>query len=135
MEKCYVIKDSNGQFGGSISIYVDLKEWCYTSEKCPIWVSTIKENVQNKVNKLNELNTLAEFPNLSWEVMEITEKQHLDMRQQLHEEHKDCHPSIIDYYNMSVELKSVEKGTLTKSRKLVNEIYKKYKLLKKNRVA
>lgn len=142
MEKIFCVKDSNGRFEGSISIYSTSLvktgdwEWAYSSHTYPMSGSLIKENAELKVMKLRELNSLVGYE-LNWEVVEITEDEYSELQKLQNQ--KDIEMGISRFlsyhYNSSVEWNKVKKGCVGKNRKAVKDIYKKYKSLMKKMVA
>lgn len=136
MEKIYCVKDSNGRFEGNIKICsmeekLDWK-WAYISDEFAISGNLVKENAELKVMKLRELNTIAEY-DLTWEVVEVSEKEYLENLDKLQKRNLDLGRDILSsyHYNLSVEWKEIKKGCIGKHRTLVKDIYKKYKLLMK----
>jgi len=126
MGNIFIIKDSNGCSEGRIKI-CSMEEksdwkWAYISDEFAISGNLIRENAELKVMKLRELNAISNFDNLTWEVIEVSEKEHLD----------NIHLSYD--YNLSVEWKDVKKGCIGKSRKSVKDIYRKYDGLMKKMV-
>jgi hypothetical protein len=127
MEKvnCYCIKDSNGRFGGKLNIYSNSitgrgdYKWSYYSSHYPTtWYEGSKVNLETEISKLRELNALAEFE-LDWEVVEFDNRESII---ELSLKSKD-----LGYDYSSVVTKNIAKNCIGKHRKMVKDIYKKYK--------
>lgn len=141
--KAYVIKDTNGQYSGKISIYSNNLEtgrgdyvWDYFSTIYPHTWNTFKENVELKIQELRELNSLAGY-DVDWEVVEFTNQELMDLLTEQYQKDKELGRNhlLSFHYNFHHDLKDVQKGCVTKHRKLVRDIYKKYKLMPKKQVA
>jgi len=136
MEKVYCVKDSNGRFGAKLGIYSNSMtkrnsdwKWDYYSTEIPMTVIINgREDVELKIQKLRELNLLAKY-DLTFEVVEFTHEQWEVMIDNYHKKYmalgKD-HMSV-QHYTSSVVIKDIEKGCICKHRKLVRDIYRKYK--------
>jgi len=140
MEKIYCVKDSNGRFEGKIKI-CSMEEksdwkWTYISDEFAISGNLVKENAELKVMKLRELNAISKYDNLDWEVVELSEKEHLDNLAKLQKRNLDLGRDILSLYlyNYSVEWKDVKKGCIGLHRKMVKDIYKKYDGLMKKMI-
>lgn len=124
-EKHFVIKDSEGRVNGEITICKDqdTKEtkWEYYSNVKPTYCGLFKRNVELKLQRLQELNTLAGF-DLTFSIVEINPTEMIP---------SNTAPST----NFSIQYRDIPKGKLTATRKAVNDIYKKYKLMPKERIA
>lgn len=139
MENIYCIKDSNGSFEGRIYISTFSEEkgnpdwkWDYVTDKYPQSGNLTRENVLFKIEKLRELNLLAEFGNgLDWEIVEFTDQEWTDLigiqLKKNDESGRDW--TLNRSYNTSVESKDVKRGCIGKTRKLVKDIFKKYKYM------
>jgi hypothetical protein len=130
-EKIYVIRDNQGRYNCSLNIYANSDngksdfKWDYFSRTYPTTGNIFRENVELNIMRLQELNELAGY-DLTWEVVELTEEESLKL----------CMKSFeLGHKNSSIEMKEIKKGCIGKHRKLVREIYKKYKFMKKTKVA
>lgn len=132
MEKVYCVKDSNGRFGGKLGIYSNSMtkrnadwKWDYYSTEIP---QTVNGNIELKIQKLEELNALAKY-DLTWEIVEMTEDQWMVMIKDCQEKYMAMGKDrmMVSHYISSIVMKDIEKGCICKHRKMVNEIYKRYK--------
>ncbi|EHQ90199.1 hypothetical protein [Desulfosporosinus youngiae] len=125
MEKNFVIIDSEGRFNGGIIIYKDINSketsFEYYSNKQPIRSNMFEYNAKIELQRLQELNNLAGY-DLTFEVTEI----HLE---------KMIPGNTAPSSNFSIKSIPIPKGKLTATRKAVNDIYKKYKSMAKERIA
>lgn len=122
LEKCYVIKDSNGRFEGSLSIGSNNIEtsrgnwkWDYFSEAFPTSWNLSRENTEIKLNRLKELNELARY-NLTWEIVEFTEQEIFGLAQK---------GLSLRFNNSSIVTKEIKHGCISKHRKAVKDICNK----------
>jgi len=136
MEKVYCIKDTNGRFGGKLGIYSNSMtkrnsdwKWDYYSTEIPMTVIINgKEDVKRKIQKLRELNLLAKY-DLEWEVVELTQTQWMDIIEDCHQKYMamGIDPMLVSHYTSSIVMKEIEKGCIGKHRRVVRDIYRKYK--------
>lgn len=128
-EKVYIIKDSEGRYNGGLNICANSwngrgnYKWDYFSQTYPNRGNAIKENTELDLKRLQELNELAEYE-LTWEVVELIWEEIFELK----EIQRLKNPSSS---NMKTQQKEIKKGHIGKHRKLVREIYKKYKPLNK----
>lgn len=142
MSNWFVIKDSNGRFEGHIGIISNSEtgrgdyEWDYLSKTYPTSGNLFRENIELEMSKTKEINALACY-NLTWEIVELTHSEIRDLRQQnlLKDKELGISEFISDCDNLSIEPKEIPWGFVGKYRKAVNDIYKKYKMMKKRRIA
>jgi len=135
-EMIYCVKDSNGRFGGKLGIYSNNMEtgrgdykWDYYSTEIPQTVVVNgRESVELKIKKLRELNSLAKF-DLIFEIVEFTHEQWEVMIDNCHKKYValGVDPMMVSHYTSSIVMKDVQEKCVTKHRKMVNEIYKRYK--------
>lgn len=141
-EKFYCVKDSNGHFNAKISIYSNNLEtgkgdyvWDYFFTTYPYTWNASKEKVELKIQKLRELNSLAGY-DVDWEVAEFTNKEIRNLLTEQHQKDEELGRNhlLAFHYNFHHELKDVQKGCVTKYRKMVRDIYKKYEFMPKKQV-
>jgi len=139
MTKAYVIKDSNGNYGGKLNIFSNAEngrgdyKWSYYSTPYPFsWFECECDNcdeinleLQNAISKLRELNLLAGF-DLDWTVEEFNSRE--DMMD-LFVRGRGWGCGSRDSF---VVVKDVKKGCSGSSRKMLREIRKKYKEMSKD---
>jgi len=140
MEKIYCIKDSNGRYGGKLGIFSNSMtkrnsdwKWDYYSTEVPM---VVNGNLELKIQKLQELNSLAKY-DLAWEIVELTEDQWHEMVENCHQKYMAMGKDrmIVSHYISSIVMKDIEKKCICKHRKMVDEIYKRYKKMAKKQVA
>lgn len=129
-EHCYVIRDSQGRYNGSLFMnYKDLDSkdlvWSYFSYAFPTSCNGFKENAEIDLAIIKAINELAGF-GLTFEIVELTHDEIRNLRSDYLSNNKERHYSLVD--------KKIQKGTITKSKKAIHEIYKSYKG-KKRRIA
>ena len=134
MTKAYVIKDSNGNYGGKLNIFSNSitgrgdYKWSYYSTYNPMsWFECECDNcdeinleLQNEISKLREINLLAEF-DLDWMVEEF------DSREDIVESFLKGRDLGCGSRDSFVVVKDVKVGCVGSSRKMLREIRKKYK--------
>lgn len=137
MKNLYCIRDSKGRYNGHLNINSNSMvkrnsdwKWEYISLTYPMSGNLIRENVELKIMRLRELNSLAEYP-LDWEVIDFTEQELLGIYKENIQKDKELGRScLLSYhYNTNVETKEIKKDCIGQYRKLVDEIYKKYKYI------
>ena len=135
MTKAYVIKDSNGNYGGKLNIFSNNMntgrgdyQWSYYSTYSPIsWFECDCDNcdeinleLQNEISKLREINLLAGF-DLDWMVVEF------DSREDVVESFVRGRDLSCGSDDSFVVVKEIERGCVGSSRKMLRDIRKKYK--------
>jgi len=135
MTKAYVIKDTNGNYGGKLNIFSNNMKtgrgdykWSYYSTVYPMsWFEDECDNcdeinleLQNEISELREINLLAEF-DLNWMVEEF------DSREDIVESFVRGRDSGFGSRDSFVVVKDIKKGCVGSSRKMLREIRKKYK--------
>jgi len=134
MTKAYIIKDTNGNYGGHLNIFSNSEngrgdyKWSYYSTQYPFsWFECecgdcdeINLELQNEINKLREINLLAGF-DLDWMVEEFYSRKDVV---ELFVRGRDLGCGSDD---SSVVVKDIERGCSGYSRKMLREIRKKYK--------
>jgi len=140
MTKAYVIKDTDGNYGGKLNIFSNAEngrgdyKWYYYSTYNPMsWFEGNCDNcdevnlrLQNEISKLKEINLLAEY-DLDWMIEEF-----------------DSREDAVESFVMGVDLgcgscdsfvvvKEIERGCSGSSRKMLREIRKKYKGMSKDK--
>ena len=134
MTKAYVIKDSNGNYGGKLNIFSNAEngrgdyKWSYYSTLYPFsWFEfececgncgKINLELQNEISKLREINLLAGF-DLDWMVEEFESRE--DMIE-LFVRGRDSGCGSRDSF---VVVKDIKKGCVGLHRRMVREIRKK----------
>jgi len=134
MNKAYVIKDTNGNFGGKLNIFSNSitgrgdYKWSYYSTLYPFsWFECECDNcdeinleLQNEISKLREINLLAGF-DLDWMVVEF-------------ESREDAVESFVRGRDLGcgscdsfVVVKDIERGRVGLHRRMIRDIRKKYK--------
>jgi hypothetical protein len=94
-------------------------KWCYYSTYNPMtWYEGAKTNLETEILKLRELNSLAGFE-LDWEIVEFDSRESI---MELFLKSKD-----LGHSNSSIITKDIAKGCIGKHRKMVRDIYRKYK--------
>ena len=141
MIKAYCIKDTNGNYGGKLNIFSNNMKtgrgdykWYYYSTYSPMsWFECECDNcdeinleLQNEISKLREINLLAGF-DLDWMVEEF-------------ESREDVVESFVRGRDLGygssdsfVVIKSIKKGCVGSSRKMLREIRDKYKRMDKDK--
>jgi len=134
MIKAYVIKDTNGNYGGHLNIFSNAEngrgdyKWSYYSTSYPFsWFECECDNcgkinleLQNEISELRKINLLAEF-DLDWMIEEFNGRE--DMME-LFVRGRDSGCGSRD---SSVVVKDIKKGCVGLHRKMVRDIRKKYK--------
>jgi len=135
MVKAYVIKDTNGNYGGKLNIFSNNMKtgrgdykWYYYSTLYPMsWFECDCDNcdeinleLQNEISKLREINLLVGFY-LDWMVVEF-------------ESREDVVESFVRGRDLGygsddsfVVVKGIERGCVGSSRRTLRDIRKKYK--------
>lgn len=113
----YLIKDNNGYFPWylGLSLKEDGKEvcWDYVAFRNADHWHGDKNQAVSQIKKLEELNSIAGFEGLTWELVCAN---------------PDDFPCDRDPKSLILE-QDIPKGSLTKTRKAVKEICKKYKTI------
>jgi len=139
MTKAYVIKDSNGNYGGHLNIFSNAEtgrgdyKWSYYSTPYPFcWFEGECDNcgkinleLQNVISELREINLLAGF-DLEWMVEEF------ESREDVVELFVRGRDSGFGSRDSFVVVKDVKRGCVGRYRKGVKEIRKKYKMMSKD---
>ena len=135
MTKAYVIKDTNGNYGGKLNIFSNNMKtgrgdykWYYYSTYNPMsWFEDDCDNcdeinleLQSEISKLREINLLAGF-DLDWMVVEF------DSREDMMELFVRGRDSGCGSRDSFVVVKDVKRGCVGSSRRMLREIRKKYK--------
>ena len=137
MTKAYVIKDTNGNYGGKLNIFSNAEngradyKWSYYSTPYPFsWFECECDNcdnfgkinleLQNEISKLREINLLAGF-DLDWMVEEFYSRE--DMIE-LFVRGRDLGCGSRD---SSVVVKEIERGCSGLHRRMIRDIRKRYK--------
>jgi len=133
MTKAYVIKDTDGNYGGKLNIFSNAEngradyKWSYYSTSYPFsWFECDCDNcdeinleLQNVISELREINLLAGF-DLDWMVVEFESRE--DMIE-LFVRGRDLGCGSRDSF---VVVKDIKKGCVGSSRRMLKEIRKKY---------
>ena len=140
MIKAYVIKDSNGNYGGKLNIFSNAEngrgdyKWSYYSTSYPFsWFECECDNcgkinleLQNEISKLREINLLAGF-DLDWMVVEF-------------ESREDAVESFVRGRDLGcgscdsfVVVKDIKKGCVGLHRRMLRDVRKKYKGIEKGK--
>ena len=137
MTKAYVIKDTDGNYGGHLNIFSNNMntgrgdyKWSYYSTYNPMsWFECdcdeIYLELQNEISELRELNLLAGF-DLDWTIEEF------DSREDIVESFvrgRDLGCGICD---SSVVVKGVKKGCIGLHRRMLRDIRNEYKGISKD---
>jgi len=133
MTKAYVIKDTNGNYGGKLNIFSNAEtgrgnyKWSYYSTIYPFsWLECecncdeINLELQNEIRKLREINLLAGF-DLDWMVEEFYSRE--DMIE-LFVRGRDSGYGSRDSF---VVVKDIKKGCVGLHRRMLRDIRNKYK--------
>ena len=143
MTKAYVIKDSNGNYGGKLNIFSNAEngrgdyKWSYYSTLYPFsWFECefecdncdeINLELQNEISKLREINLLAEY-DLDWMIEEFESREDM-MELFVRGRDLGCGGENDSF----VIVKDVKKGCVGSSRKLLREIRDRYKRIDKDK--
>jgi len=139
MTKAYVIKDTNGNYGGKLNIFSNAEngrgdyKWSYYSTSYPFsWFECECDNcnkinleLQNAISELREINLLAGF-DLEWEVVEFYSREEVV---ELFVKGRDLGCGGNDSF---VVIKDIERVCSGSSRRIIREIRKKYKEMSKD---
>jgi len=140
MTKAYVIKDTNGNYGGKLNIFSNSitgrgdYKWSYYSTFYPFsWFECDCDNcdeinldLQNEISKLREINLLAGY-DLNWMVEEF------ESREDVVESFVRGRDLGFGSRDSSVAVKDIKRGCSCSSRKMLREIRNKYKEIGKDR--
>lgn len=126
----WVVRDNQGRYNGSVFMGrkdLDSKEqvWSYFSYAFPTSWNMFRENAEIDLAIIKAINELAGF-NLTFKVVELTEDEIRNLRNDYLSNNKERHYSLVD--------KEIKRGTICKSRKAIHDICKSYKG-KKRRIA
>ena len=138
MIKAYVIKDTNGNYGGHLNIFSNAEngrgdyKWSYYSTSYPFsWFECECDNcdeinleLQNEISKLREINLLAGY-DLDWMVEEFYSRE--DVIESF-VRGRDLGCGSRDSF---VVVKDVKRGCVGLYRRMMREIRKKYKGMSK----
>ena len=135
MIKAYVIKDSNGNYGGKLNIFSNNTKtgrgdykWSYYSTSYPFsWFECECDNcnkinleLQNEISKLREINLLAEY-DLNWMVEEFYS------REDVVESFVRGRDSGCGSRDSFVVVKDIKVGCVGLHRRMLRDIRNKYK--------
>ena len=133
MTKAYVIKDTDGNYGGKLNIFSNAEngrgdyKWSYYSTLYPFsWYEVecgnceINLELQNEINKLRELNLLAGF-DLDWVIEEF------ESREDIVESFVRGRDSGFGSRDSFVVVKDIKRGCIGLHRRMIRDIRKKYK--------
>jgi len=134
MVKAYVIKDSNGNYGGKLNIFSNAEngrgdyKWSYYSTPYPFsWYEVECDNcgkinleLQNEISELREINLLAGY-DLDWMVEEFYSRE--DVIESF-VRGRDLGCGSRDSF---VVVKDIKVGCVGLHRRMVRDIRKKYK--------